>query len=271
MSRRESLADKCPADQARLESERAPRVDDAWSAVPPRIGLLAPPPSASPLATRHDESLVAPRPLIPVLSIGTAHGGPNDDSTELATRDHHHYLVTSLVAPSVSTVERHLGTKPPRLVLVDLRWCEAAGPALLQRLRQVAPSPDWVVCWPRPARRWLPHLLACGARGALSCDATPQERVKALDGVLSGEIWLPRQVLQWLYAQMLDNSTASARAFEGAARLTPREAEAMALIHQGLTNNAIAERLGVSVNTVKKHLTAGFEKLGVHKRRQLIG
>jgi DNA-binding NarL/FixJ family response regulator len=273
MNRRERHTDQGSADQARPGSacpDCSPRLDDAWSAAPRRPAPRASPAAASPLATHPDETPVVPRPLIPVLSVSQARCGLNDASTALPTRDHQ-YLVTSLVSPSVSTVERHLGTEPPRLVLMDLRWCEAAGPALLQRLRQMAASPDWVVCWPRPSRQWLPHILACGARGALTCDATPQARVKALDGVLTGEIWLPRQVLQWLYAQMLDTSTASVRAVEGAARLTPREAEVMALIHQGLTNPAIAERLGVSVNTVKKHLTAGFEKLGVQKRRQLLG
>lgn len=210
------------------------------------------------------------RQRVPVLSVSQVRCGLNDASTALPTRDHQ-YLVTSLVAPSASTVERHLGTEPPRLVLMDLRWCEAADPALLQRLRQMASTPDWVVCWPRPARQWLPHLMACGARGALTCDATPQARVKALDGVLKGEIWLPRQVLHGLYVQILDDSTANTRAVQIAARLTPREAEVMALIHQGLTNSAIAGSLGVSVNTVKKHLMAGFGKLGVQKRRQLLG
>ena len=245
-------------------------IQNAWSTAPRPPRPQAPPPAASPLATHPDETPVAPRPLVSVLAIVASSCSLNDTATALPPRDHQ-YLLTTLDSPPVCSVEHLLDTNPPRLVLLDPRWSETAGIDTIQRLRQQAPGVDWLVCWTRPARQWLPLLLACGARGAITCDATPQSRVKALDGVLAGEIWLPRQVLQWLYAQMLDSSSATARTIDSAARLTPREAEVVALIHQGLSNREVAERLGVSINTVKKHLTAGFEKLGVQKRRQLLG
>jgi DNA-binding NarL/FixJ family response regulator len=48
--------------------------------------------------------------------------------------------------------------------------------------------------------------------------------------------------------------------------LTPREREVLALLARGATNRHIAETLVITQNTVKRHLKAIFEKLGVHTR-----
>jgi DNA-binding NarL/FixJ family response regulator len=182
------------------------------------------------------------------------------------------YEVVSLgCEPEVSAVAHLLATAPPRLVLADILWCQDAGSGVLRQLRQESPGTGWIVCWSSPEPRWLPLLLDCGALGALPCDASPQEQLQALDAVRAGELWLPRKVLQWLYVRLLDAGAAGPVSVHGGAKLTAREAEVMALLHKGLTNREISVRLRISVSTVKKHLGSGFEKLGILKRRQVLG
>lgn len=52
--------------------------------------------------------------------------------------------------------------------------------------------------------------------------------------------------------------------------LTPREVEILALVGQGLSNKAIARRLGISAHTVKYHLELVFAKLAVNSRAEAV-
>jgi LuxR family maltose regulon positive regulatory protein len=52
--------------------------------------------------------------------------------------------------------------------------------------------------------------------------------------------------------------------------LTPRELEVLRLIGQGLSNREITERLTVTLNTVKKHTSNLYAKLGVRSRTQAV-
>ncbi|MEJ5225532.1 MAG: response regulator [Anaerolineales bacterium] len=60
--------------------------------------------------------------------------------------------------------------------------------------------------------------------------------------------------------------TAQPRTQDDLSTLTEREREVLALLAQGQTNKEIAETLVITTNTVKRHLKAIFEKLGVHTR-----
>jgi two-component system, NarL family, nitrate/nitrite response regulator NarL len=60
------------------------------------------------------------------------------------------------------------------------------------------------------------------------------------------------------------------RAVEDGPPLTPREVEVLSLVGQGLTNKAVARRLGISVHTVKFHLEALFAKLDATSRAEAV-
>jgi NarL family two-component system response regulator LiaR len=80
--------------------------------------------------------------------------------------------------------------------------------------------------------------------------------VKALEALARGEVWAERR----LVAEVLEKPTPV---------LTPREKEVATLAALGLTNEEIAQELGISVKTVKAHLSLIFQKLGVKRRSEL--
>ena len=139
-----------------------------------------------------------------------------------------------------------------------------AGPRFgLERLRGMGPSAPpavAVVADEIDAR----EALAAGARAALPRDADGESLAAALRAVVQGLV-------------VLDDSFAAALLRDAPAAppdlvesLTPREAEVLQLLTQGLPNKAIAQRLGISDHTVKFHVNAILGKLGVQSRGEAI-
>lgn len=105
-------------------------------------------------------------------------------------------------------------------------------------------------------RQQAAKALRKGYKGYLYPDQGLEVVVKALEAMARGEVWAERR----LVAEVLDNPTPL---------LTPREKEVAALAALGLSNEEIAKELGISVKTVKAHLSLVFQKLGVKRRSEL--
>ena len=109
----------------------------------------------------------------------------------------------------------------------------------------------------------IQEALAGGARGYLSKVLTGPEIVAALERVMRGEI----VVVPGDHETSVDG----AGDWPGrAAGLSPREAEILALITQGLTNQQIAERVFLSINSVKTYIRSAYRKIGVERRSQAV-
>jgi DNA-binding NarL/FixJ family response regulator len=109
------------------------------------------------------------------------------------------------------------------------------------------------------------EALRAGARGYLTKDAGAEQIRAAVMAVARGEAALDPAVQHHVLAALTD--PAAAELPDG---LTPREAEVLALIAEGLTNAEIAERLVVSAATVKTHVNHIFAKAGVRDRAQAV-
>ena len=112
------------------------------------------------------------------------------------------------------------------------------------------------------------QAMQAGARGYLLKGADPDETVRAIRSVASGEaIFSPKIAERLINYFGQSKSTPIADVFP---QLTEREHEILGLIAQGLTNSAIAERLVLSPKTVRNHVSNIFGKLQVNDRSQAI-
>lgn len=106
--------------------------------------------------------------------------------------------------------------------------------------------------------------LSAGARGLLFRDVAPAALLAALRALAHG-LTVFEPSLAALRATARASSSTSAP--EG---LTPREREVLALLAEGLSNKAIAERLDISEHTAKFHVNAVLAKLGVQRRTEAV-
>ena len=110
--------------------------------------------------------------------------------------------------------------------------------------------------------------LRAGARGYLTKDAGADEIRAAVEAVARGEAALDPSVQHHVVAALAQSSEPAQAELPD--ELTPREAEVLGLIAEGLTNTEIADRLVVSAATVKTHVNHIFAKAGVRDRAQAV-
>ncbi|PLX78079.1 MAG: hypothetical protein C0615_04135, partial [Desulfuromonas sp.] len=105
--------------------------------------------------------------------------------------------------------------------------------------------------------------LKHGVSGFLFTNDSLETFIKAIEVVLSGEIWASRKQL----ADCL-NSRKSADAHSP--DLTARETDILKILALGYSNEMIAEELCISPHTVKSHISNIFKKIRVHNRRHAV-
>jgi len=114
------------------------------------------------------------------------------------------------------------------------------------------------------------QLVRDGAHGIVSKARTGDHLVAAIRKVHAGEMWVDRVVATTLMADLQRPGRRADADRARIASLTARERDVVNLVGEGLQNKAIAERLSISDNTVRHHLTSVFAKLGVTDRLSLV-
>ncbi|WP_214409767.1 response regulator transcription factor [Sphaerisporangium fuscum] len=113
--------------------------------------------------------------------------------------------------------------------------------------------------------------LRAGASGFLGKSVDADELQDAIRIVARGDALLSPSATKGLIARFLSAPGATVdHTPESLAVLTDREREVMTLVAGGLTNDEIADRLGISRMTAKTHANRAMLKLGAHDRAQLV-
>ncbi len=160
----------------------------------------------------------------------------------------------------------------PDVALMDLRMPRVDGIEATRRLRERAPAVRVIALTTFADDESVLGALRAGARGYLTKDAGAEDIRRALFAVASGEATLDPAVQHHVVAALAGEGAAGGGpgGDELPDGLTPREAQVLGLIAQGLTNHEIAERLFVSPTTVKSHVNHLFAKTGVRDRAQAV-
>ncbi|WP_210593246.1 response regulator transcription factor [Streptomyces sp. GESEQ-35] len=160
----------------------------------------------------------------------------------------------------------------PDVVLMDLNMPVLDGVAATSAVRERAPESAVLVLTTYADDDSVFPALRAGARGYLTKDADDDEVEAAIRNVHRGRTWLDPVVQARLVAHLQPEAAASDTRRDALPDgLTPREAEVLTLIAQGLSNEEICARLVVSRATVKTHINRIFAKIGANDRAQAVG
>jgi len=158
-------------------------------------------------------------------------------------------------------------TDRPDVIVMDLRMPDLDGAAATAEICRVAPDVAVLVLTMLDDDDSVFAAMRAGARGYLVKGASQQEIVRAITAVAAGEAIFGPGVARRVLRYFASPPATAAPAFP---ELSPREREVLDLIAGGLTNAAIAGRLGLSAKTVGNHTSAIFAKLQVAGRAEAI-
>lgn len=151
------------------------------------------------------------------------------------------------------------------VVTLDLSMPGGPGLAAIEKIRQAAPATRLVVLTMHDDPAYVRTALAMGAAGYVAKSAADTELISAIRAVHAGRVFV--DVQSSLAAQpVTDAGPASTTPLE---RLSAREREVLGLIAQGHTNQAVADRLDLSVKTIESYRARLMEKLGLKDRADL--
>jgi two-component system nitrate/nitrite response regulator NarL len=156
----------------------------------------------------------------------------------------------------------------PDLVLIDVGLPDESGIAVGAKLLAEWPETRVVALTALTDPELVREALHVGFSGYLTKDTQADLFARAVQGIIDGQIVVPQR----LGKEALEPVPVIAVEHEASAvgllarQLTPRELEVLEMLAQGAGGREIAQRLGVSPNTVRTHVQGILSKLQVHSR-----
>jgi len=172
------------------------------------------------------------------------------------------------------TLEQVMASLRPDVLVLDLALPRLGRLRGLPSIRRLSLSTKTLVLTDAPAENEGVFALKAGAKGYYTRAIEPANLKKAVETVQKGEIWVQRELVTRLVAEVRSlserrGSRRVGKSGRGLDRLTARQRLIAGLIAEGASNGAIARQLEITESTVKAHVTAMFRNLGISNRLQL--
>jgi DNA-binding NarL/FixJ family response regulator len=167
-------------------------------------------------------------------------------------------------APTLAEARRQVVSARPDVILLDHRLPDGDGVAAIRELRALHPRAQVVVLTASVGDHVLLEAVDAGAAGFLSKSGGISELTAAVRAAAVGESVIPPELLIRLLGRYTRREELSRTP------LTEREQEVLGLVSEGLSNAAIAQRMVVSVHTVRNHIASLSAKLGAHSKLEAL-
>ena len=159
-----------------------------------------------------------------------------------------------------------VAARRPNVVLTDLGHSRKQGAEVVASLHRLLPRSPILVLSVHGEERYVSRALCAGASGYLLKDVEPARLVAAIREVHQGGSPMS-PVIARRVVRMLQRS---APAQTGECHLSKRELEVLTLMAEGYSYKKCADRLAVSIDTVRFHVRRIYERLQVHSRTEAV-
>jgi NarL family two-component system response regulator LiaR len=156
------------------------------------------------------------------------------------------------------------GQVRPDVVLMDLVMPGMDGATATRLIRQKYPEIQVIALTSFKEKDLVQSVIQAGAIGYLLKDLTAEDLARAIRLAAAGKPSLASEA-----AEVLMQAARQPESHLGS-DLTEREREVLAMLVEGLNNQQIAERLVLSLSTVKSHVSNILNKLGVNTRTEAV-
>jgi DNA-binding NarL/FixJ family response regulator len=173
-------------------------------------------------------------------------------------------LTTVGVCGTLAKARALIVSTTPDVVLLDHRLPDGDGVAAIAELRRLRPRAGIVVLTASAADHVLVAAIEAGAAGFVSKTRGLAEVTSAVRAAAAGEAVISPEMLARLLPRLQRGQQS------GRTELTEREREVLGLLAEGLSNAAIADKLTVSVHTVRNHIANLSAKLGAHSKLEAL-
>jgi DNA-binding NarL/FixJ family response regulator len=155
------------------------------------------------------------------------------------------------------------------LLILDLGMPGVAGIQFISDIRALAPRMRILVLTANIEPRTVRAVLEAGASGYLTKDGDPEELGAAIDAVKSGKTYLGKSIRFAVVEPERQGKTPITGEIVSPIPLTLRERQILLLSAQGQTARQMAERLGISPLTARKHRENLMRKLNLHSTAEV--
>jgi DNA-binding NarL/FixJ family response regulator len=157
----------------------------------------------------------------------------------------------------------------PDIVLMDIDMPVMNGFEAVQKIREKNSNIAIIMLTNHNERESVLYAFKGGANGYCIKDIKIDEFLEAFKVVLEGGIWIDKRIAQFIFDVLKQNEKKdiekrTAEEFD----ISEREKEVLKLVADGLSNDEITEKLFISRNTVKNHISSIIAKLSVKDRTQ---
>ncbi len=168
--------------------------------------------------------------------------------------------------PSGEEALRQIPGKTPDVVLMDINLPQMNGIECVARLKEQMPKTQVLMLTTYEDGDLIFDSLRKGANGYLLKDMPPAELVQAIEDVHTGGAPMSPQIAR----KVVSHFQQIKKPQSDMDQLTKREEEILSLLAKGFFYKEIAEKMGVTIHTVKAHSHHVYEKLHVQSRTEAV-